>query len=105
MTYEPIPTSLTLEELAAMSARSFNHLSAQVATVQEDVNDLKLRDDRRDRELRLIREEIGGLGTRVDRSFAELGEKFDTLLDVLGRGHEQRLTTLETQVRELHGQR
>lgn len=88
-----------------MSARSFNHLSAQVATVQEDVNDLKLRDDRRDRELRLIREEIGGVGSRLDRSFADLSEKFDTLLAVLGRGHEQRLLSLETQVRDLQEQR
>lgn len=105
MSYEPIETRVTLEELAAMSARSFNHLSAQVAAVQEDVTDLKLRDDRRDRELGLIRAEIAGVGGRLDRSIADLGEKFDTLLAVLGRGHEQRLLNLETQVRDLHEQR
>lgn len=104
-TYEPIPTNLSLDELAAMSARSFNHLSAQVAAVQEDVTDLKLRDDRRDRELRLIREELGGLGRRLDDSLGDLSRKFDTLLDVLGRGHEHRLAGLETSVRELQESR
>lgn len=105
MTYEPVPTNLTLEELAAMSARSFNHLSAQVAAVQEDVTDLKLRDDRRDRELRLIREELGSFGSRLEDSVGDLSRKFDTLLDVLGRGHEQRLLSLETGLRELQEQR
>lgn len=103
--YEPIPNCLTLEELAAISVRSFNHLSAQVAAVQEDVNKLKLRDDRRDADIGQIREDLTGVGGRLDRSFTDLGEKLDTLLDVLGRGHEQRLLSLETQVHDLKEQR
>jgi hypothetical protein len=41
MDYEPIPTQVTLDELAALCARSFNHLSAQLAALQEDIAGLK----------------------------------------------------------------
>jgi hypothetical protein len=41
MDYEPIPTQVTLDELAALCARSFNHLSAQLAALQEDITSLK----------------------------------------------------------------